>query len=254
MTEILIEEVWKDNLTKSGGKVIEMLSKNRVLVEFDTGNKEVLYIVNLARGEFKNPMTPSVLGRGFMGKKYHKRSPFQSVWGNMMHRCYASQLTEKYRTYIDVEVDPSWYNFSVFEDWCLKTHPDLDNLKGYQLDKDLKSGILYSENTCVWLPRKLNQFINCEKARPNSETGVIGVSPVYVKGVFKRYEVRGADRFGKRAVIGYTSNLEKGADMFFSFKKNELDFLAKYFYDRNEINEETLNLLLDFNFNRKQEK
>jgi hypothetical protein len=241
---------WEDNLTKAGGKVIEMVSKTQVLVEFDTGNREIFYIVNIARDEFKNPMAPSMLGRGFMGKKYLKRSPFQPLWNNMMYRCYASDISEKYKTYSEIEVDPSWYNFSVFESWCISSHPDLNNLKDYQLDKDLKSGVMYSENTCVWLPRKLNQFINCEKARPNSKTGVIGVSPIFRKGSFCKYEVRGADRDGKRAVIGYTESLIHGEELYFNFKKKELNFLAQKYYDDGVIDLPTLDLLLNFNFKR----
>lgn len=235
-------------LAKEGGKILERLPKGRVSVIFETGNVEIFYIGNVIKGEFKNPMKPSLLGRGFLGKRYHKRSIFYPVWSNMMHRCYAQHLTEKYRTYSGVEVSSEWFNFSIFEDWCFSTHPDVNLIKDYQLDKDLLSGSIYSKDTCLWLPRKLNQFINCEKARPNSETGVIGVSPIKSASVTQRYEVRGAGRNGAHNVIGYTDDLEVGKEMYFNFKNKELECLATAYYNAGQIDYFIFNLLKNFKF------
>ena len=75
---------------------------------------------------------------------------YYSDWKNMLKRCYCSK-----GDYVgNVFVDESWHKLSNFKKWFDKNYID-----GYVLDKDILSGKLYSEHTCLYIPSKLNLFI-----------------------------------------------------------------------------------------------
>lgn len=71
-----------------------------------------------------------------------------SVWRNMLRRCY----TTSHNCYHKVSVCEEWLIFSNFKKWYENNYHE-----GYQLDKDLLGGKLYSPDTCVFIPSKLNK-------------------------------------------------------------------------------------------------
>lgn len=73
-----------------------------------------------------------------------------SVWRNMIRRCY----TVDRKSYAKVEVCEEWRVFSVFKEWYESRYED-----GLQLDKDIISGVLYSPDTCVLIPKIFNQSL-----------------------------------------------------------------------------------------------
>lgn len=81
---------------------------------------------------------------------------FYSKWIGMLMRCYAPQLHAKRPTYTGCITTEEWLRFSNFELWM-----GTQDWEGKQLDKDLlvPNNKLYSPETCVFLPRKLNMFL-----------------------------------------------------------------------------------------------
>lgn len=71
-------------------------------------------------------------------------------WKNMLKRCYCT--TGDYLG--DVLVSESWLTLSNFKTWFEQNY-----VEGYVLDKDILSGEVYSENTCIYIPKELNQFL-----------------------------------------------------------------------------------------------
>ena len=71
-------------------------------------------------------------------------------WKNMLKRCYCT--TGDYLG--DVSVSESWLTLSNFKSWFEQNY-----VEGYVLDKDILSGEVYSENTCIYIPKELNLFL-----------------------------------------------------------------------------------------------
>jgi len=88
----------------------------------------------------------------------------------MLERCYSSDYHRRQPTYKGVTVCDEWHNFQVFGDWYDKQYKEDD----WQLDKDLLSGSkkIYSPDTCVFIPRELNNFLMRDKRNGDYPTGV----------------------------------------------------------------------------------
>lgn len=71
-------------------------------------------------------------------------------WKNMLKRCYCT--TGDYLG--NVSVSKSWLTLSNFKSWFEQNY-----VEGYVLDKDILSGEVYSENTCIYIPKELNLFL-----------------------------------------------------------------------------------------------
>ncbi len=80
------------------------------------------------------------------------RCPFYQQWFNMINRVYGKRDKELYG---DVIVCPEWLTFSNFKSWMAT-----QDWEGKQLDKDLMgNGLVYSPDSCAFLPRRINQLI-----------------------------------------------------------------------------------------------
>jgi len=79
--------------------------------------------------------------------------PFYSIWSHMLERCYSKN---KYRTYEGVSVCDEWLVFSNFRKWMIE-----QPWEGMQLDKDIlvKGNKLYSQETCVFVPSRINSLL-----------------------------------------------------------------------------------------------
>lgn len=96
--------------------------------------------------------------------------PYYSTWCSMLNRCYNTKTQARYPTYIGCTVAPEWLSFSAFRAWMLT-----QDWEGKHLDKDLLviGNKLYSPEMCVFVPGKLNTFLNdCGSARGDWPVGV----------------------------------------------------------------------------------
>lgn len=82
--------------------------------------------------------------------------PVYCSWTRMMKRGYSQKFKEKQPTYQDVTVCEEWLLFSSFRSWWVE-----NNVAGWQLDKDLlvKGNLIYSPETCVYVPNYLNTLL-----------------------------------------------------------------------------------------------
>jgi len=114
-------------------------------------------------------MTKLIYGVGFNDGTYPtvvrgKSNTFYTLWKNLLCRCYDSRTQEKNPTYVGCTVSENFKSFSFFYEW---TQQQISfNQEGFQLDKDVlvKGNKLYSENTCLFLPRELNNLLTSSKA------------------------------------------------------------------------------------------
>lgn len=241
------EDIFNLNLKLKNAYVLEVLSNTRVKVKFrSTGFVGEFYVINIERGEFRDRLERSVCGRGYGVMRGESTKTAMVHWRNMMSRCY--YFSDKYKSYVDCEVCEDWLNFSNFTVWFNATHQSDSEVK-FELDKDMKylGNRLYSSDNCIWLPKKLNQYIN-EVKGATSITGVKGVSPAFNKnGIIEgKYEVRCADGKGKRAYLGTVTCLAEGYNIYKSYKETRLKLLANEYFVRGDISKEVFDIICNY--------
>ena len=110
-------------------------------------------------------MKPTVRGVGYLGSNLElkttcngKQCKIYKQWYNMIERCYNEKFHQRQPTYIDCYVSDDFKDYSKWRDW-------FDNYQykhdGWHMDKDLlfKGNKVYSENTCIFIPREINQVL-----------------------------------------------------------------------------------------------
>lgn len=98
------------------------------------------------------------------------RCPAYRSWKSTIERGYSQKYKERFPTYQNVTVCDEWLLFSNFRSWWIE-----NNVAGWHLDKDLlvKGNIIYSPDTCVYVPNYLNKLLlDHAAARGNYPLGV----------------------------------------------------------------------------------
>lgn len=167
-----------------------------------------------------------------------KIKSYQS-WKDMLARCYSYSFHNKNPTYIGCTVCDDWLYFSKFKEWFDKNYRwDLDE-QGIKLnlDKDLLSGEskIYSPETCVFLPKKINLFI--ANIQNNNVSGYTGVC--WHKNN-KKWVSRIHDFFtSKNKYVGQFNNIEDARDAYIEARKIEVlkvkEYLRELGYDKKII-------------------
>lgn len=85
------------------------------------------------------------------------------LWTNMLHRC-TEKCWVKYPTYIGTTCSENFKSYTFFYEWCQKQvgFGNRDEVgRGWQIDKDIliKGNKHYSEDTCVFVPSKINKLL-----------------------------------------------------------------------------------------------
>lgn len=123
-------------------------------------------------------MTRLVQGIGWNNGKYPVfnegiRDKTYDIWQKMLHRCYGSKVGKSCATYVGCEVSENFKSYHLFHQWSENQIGFRE--QGFQLDKDLlvKGNKLYSEATCLYLPKELNcLIIKSDKSRGTYPIGV----------------------------------------------------------------------------------
>ena len=158
------------------GKVCKSLNSGdfKILKYNDTTNVEIRFINtsfetvarlgHIRNGKVKDPYSPSVYGVGITGTKYPitidgVKTKEYGLWKSMLVRCYSESFKKKQPTYEGCEVSDNFKSFEYFYEWCNK-QVGFGN-QDWQLDKDLliKGNKVYSENTCVFIPKEINSML-----------------------------------------------------------------------------------------------
>ena len=143
-------------------EVLEYIDSNhrKVLIK-ETGTViDKLHCHQIRTGQVRDPNKPSVQGVGYLGQGAYKckvngvQTRSYSCWSNMINRCYDKSNHSSHR-YLEkgVRVCKEWHNFQNFASWF-----NLNYVEGFELDKDIYGGNIYSPSTCVFIPKPLNTF------------------------------------------------------------------------------------------------
>ena len=161
-------KVGEKNITNQGFEItlVEYKSYRDCIVEFNDRyhTRKSFSYLNFQRGNIRNPSCWVLYKRGIAYREDVKgnEKAFEK-YRAMFDRCYGKQEGNN-AVYKGCEVCNEWYDFSAFAKWYDENFYQINDEK-MDLDKDLfGDGKLYSPNTCIFIPHKLNsQFANHEK-------------------------------------------------------------------------------------------
>ena len=157
------------SLNSGDFKIVEYNDARNVEIKFlKTGFETSVELVQVRKGEVKDQYLPSVFGVGVAGTKYPitvngVNTKEYDLWCSMIQRCYSDIFKNKQPTYKDCKCSENFKSFEYFHEWCHKQVGFANDGNGnpFQLDKDLliKGNKVYSEDSCVFLPREINQLL-----------------------------------------------------------------------------------------------
>ena len=160
-------------------KIVKYNNIRNVDIQFvTTGFETSAQLEHIKNGNVKDPYVASVHGVGIAGAKYpitingvHTKE--YELWNSMLQRCYSDKYQKKRPTYEGCEASENFKYYEYFYEWC---HSQIGfGVEGWHLDKDLlvKGNKVYSESTCVFLPKEINSVLTkCTASRGEYLIGV----------------------------------------------------------------------------------
>jgi hypothetical protein len=212
------------NLYSSKMVVIEYNNANDILVNFEEtiGSPIRTTWLVFCKGLVKNPYDKSVYDIGYLGEgKYNvshkgKHTPHYLVWSSMIQRCYSKKRLENAPTYIGCSVVEEWHNFQNFAAWYDENYYEVEGEK-MNLDKDIliKGNNVYSPETCIFVPQKINTlFTNRKLYRGSLPVGV------YFSKENNSYISQCCNGNGKQIKLNSHNTPEEAFFTYKSFKEN----------------------------------
>ena len=198
-----VGKVCKSNLS-GDFKILKYNNSENVEIQFtNTGYRKVAVMKEVRNGEVKDHFSPSVYGVGILGTKYPpsmsgRNTKEYNLWQNMLQRCYSDTFQKKQPTYEGCKCSENFKYYEYFYEWCHK-QIGFSN-QGWHLDKDLliKGNKVYSESTCVFLPKEINLLlIKRESLRGEYLIGV------YWHKTNKAFAAQVSKSKGKQECLGY---------------------------------------------------
>lgn len=162
----------------------------------------------------------------------------------MLDRCYLKSYLDKNPSYIGCSVSEGFKNFQYFAEWCQsQTGFNLTDINGrvYHLDKDIlvQGNKVYSEDTCVFIPSQLNNFLT------DNQRGR-GYYPI---GVFfnkerKAFTAELRSPFNSKRRLGTFATAEEAHNVYVKAKSNLAKELADYY--KGKVDDRVISALLTF--------
>ena len=209
--------------------IIGYTNNRNVTVKFiDTDYINTVSLNNITTGNIKDNSKATLYGVGIVGDKYltkigRKHTREYTVWSRMLERCYYEKSRLKNPSYTDCLVSNSFKDFTYFHEWCNEQigFSDYDdNNKSFEIDKDLlvKGNTLYSENTCIFLPKDVNVALT--KSDRTRGCNVIGVN-------FHKASNKFQARFRKANESIYLGIYNTEIEAFNAYKKAKENYLKE---------------------------
>ena len=159
-----------------------------------------------------------------------------NLWSSMLERCYSKSFLEKWPTYIGCTVSDNFKYYHLFHAWC-QIQVGFGK-EGYHLDKDLliKGNKLYSEDTCVFIPKSLNYILL--KTAASRGLLPIGVSK-HGKGYLATCRI-----YGKAKSLGTFDTPELAFEVYKNFKEAHIKAQAEVY--KHEIEPKAYQAFLNY--------
>ena len=141
-------------------------TKDMNVLFIDTNNiKKHTEYRKFKSGKIKNRFYPDVANIGYIGdidniSKNGIHFYSYRVWRDMIYRCYNKREQKKKPCYIGCKISKEWLCYSNFKKWYDLNCYIIPDGEPLNLDKDIlfKNNKLYSEKTCILVPKSINQI------------------------------------------------------------------------------------------------
>ena len=218
-----IDRTGEERLNNFGSKMIikEYRKCNDIDVyfpEYDWTFKHAIY-QTFKNGKIKCPYEPRYYGVGYLGEgKYKmfengKLTDKYNIWHNMLMRCYDPKYQEKYSTYKGCKVEDYLLNFQHMGEWIENNYYEIPG-EVMCLDKDIlcKGNKVYSRETCIFVPERINLFTKSDKSRGDNPIGVHPTSS-------GNYQACCNNEYGKYIYLGTYSTEEEAFQAYKVYKE-----------------------------------
>lgn len=145
------------------------------------------------------------------------------LWAGMLRRVTCKGHHKKYPTYIGCTVSNNFKNFQYFAEWCNRQIGFND--KSYQLDKDIlqRGNKIYSEDTCCFVPSKINSLIiDCGAGRGDYPVGV------YLYKESGKFQAH-ISKYGKQITLGYYKTIDEAFSVYCKEKEIHIKEVAEQY-------------------------
>lgn len=197
------------------------------ITEISTGTATGIVGRDTKKVCIKYPFHKSVNSVGYIGigpysSTTHKK--LYQIWQGMLGRSYSKKCQIIQPTYIGCSVHRDWHNLQIFGKWFEDNYID-----GWDLDKDLlfKGNKIYSKETCVFIPSRLNRFLST--SRLNNTSGFTGVYINRSSSINPWVAEIKID--GKNKHIGSFNTKEEANEIYKKARKIEVEKLKVYYKD-----------------------
>ena len=138
-------------------------------------------------------------------------------WSNMIRRCY--HIKSKESSYEGCQVTEEWASLKEFSRWYNSFYKEV-----MVIDKDLLSGKIYSPDTCLFIPPKVNSFITTSEEKYPLPSGVHFNKE---RGKFcSRVYNPFSEKRGDYKHMGYVLTAEEATSRFMDLKSEYASILA----------------------------
>ena len=220
------------NINKQGLKmeIIAYRKYKDIDVQFEDGT----IVKNRQYGDFKkgcikNLYYPHIYGVGYIGnsKSYINGKIIKSydVWHSMLRRCYYDKYLKDKPTYKECSVCEEWHNYENFKKWYDENYYEIDD-ETMNLDKDIlvKGNKIYSPNTCIFVPQKINGlFVKTDALRGDLPIGVCKKGNKFIAK---------CNLNGKRSQIGTFDTPIEAFQSYKQFKEQYIKQTAEEYKDK----------------------
>ena len=233
--------------SKSSGdfKIVKYNNTANVEIQFlKTGYETTVRLTNIRNGNVKDPYVPSVCSVGILGTKYlsavnGRNTKEYNLWQSMLRRCYSDTCKKKQPTYEGCKVSENFKHYEYFYEWCNKQIGF--NNKDWHLDKDLlvKGNKVYSEDTCVFIPKDINSVLT--KSTASRGEHLIGVS---WSNTNKAFIAQVSKNKGKQEHLGYFNTEIEAFNAYKTAKELYLKEIAEKY--KSQIDPRAYNALMNY--------
>lgn len=212
-----------------------------IVVEFNDIYKAKVHtkMCHFNTGKVRNPYTPTVYNKGYIGEKYPCKINNKDVkeykeWHSMLMRCLDPKLKEYRHTYDNVDCCKEWLSYENFYEW-IHHQTNYYNLKdiSWAVDKDIlvKGNKMYEPSKCCLVPEYINGlFIKKQASRGEYPIGVC-----FDKNS-KKFRATCSNPFTKKYVsIGYYSTPETAFNAYKEYKESIIKEMADREYKNGNI-------------------
>lgn len=181
--------------------------------------------------KIKCPYEPRVCGMGYIGEGIYTsridgvKVKSYDVWTNMLERCYSETHRYKHPSYLGCSVCDEWLNYQNYAYWYETNYYECDGESAH-VDKDIiiKGNRIYSPETCVFVPRKINNLF----IKSNAVRGDLPIGVGYHNG---NYTSTCNDRFGNRKHLGVFNTPDEAFYAYKLYKEQLIKEIADEYKD-----------------------